>query len=85
VRPRGFIIEWVPRDKSRHLLNLVCGILAEYRQQLPLTIRQIFYRLVASINIARGPTNNFICNAMPAARGFSTARAVPTSSSWTSI
>jgi hypothetical protein len=46
VRPRGFITDWVPRDKSRRLVDLIDGVLAEYRQQLPLTIRQIFYRLV---------------------------------------
>lgn len=46
MRPRGFIDDWAPRDKSRHLLTLVSAILVQYAEQLPLTIRQIFYRLV---------------------------------------
>jgi hypothetical protein len=46
MRPRGFIDAWLPRDKSRHLLALVSAILVQYAEQLPLTIRQIFYRLV---------------------------------------
>jgi hypothetical protein len=45
MRPRGFIEAWVPRDKSQRLLDCISAILAEYRQKLPLTIRQIFYRL----------------------------------------
>ena len=46
-RPRGFI-EWNPKAKTAALLAQVRGILAEYREFLPLTIRQIFYRLVGA-------------------------------------
>ncbi|GIV77439.1 MAG: hypothetical protein KatS3mg050_1833 [Litorilinea sp.] len=45
-RPRGFI-EWRPRGETWALLGAVNSILQEYREHLPLTLRQIFYRLVA--------------------------------------
>jgi hypothetical protein len=44
-RPRGFI-DWRPQRRTRPLLEAVQDVLAEYVLQLPLTIRQIFYRLV---------------------------------------
>jgi hypothetical protein len=44
-RPRGFI-DWRPQKRTRVLLDAVLEVLAEYAEQLPLTIRQIFYRLV---------------------------------------
>ena len=44
TRPRGFIDDWQPRQKSLMLLQQVDAIIAEYA--MPLTIRQIFYRLV---------------------------------------
>jgi len=34
--------------KTRRLLHQINGVLAEYAAQLPLTVRQIFYRLVAA-------------------------------------
>ncbi len=46
-RPRGFI-KWHPRRGTRELLDAVASILDEYRDHLPLTIRQVFYRLVAT-------------------------------------
>jgi hypothetical protein len=48
VRPRGFIDDWRPRTETRQLLDQVQGVLDEYRDQLPLTLRQIFYRLVGA-------------------------------------
>jgi hypothetical protein len=42
---RGFA-PWRPIAKSQALLKTVQGILLEYAAYLPLTIRQIFYRLV---------------------------------------
>jgi hypothetical protein len=45
-RPRGFI-DWRPSAKSLALLDQVEAVLATYVEQLPLTLRQIFYRLVA--------------------------------------
>jgi hypothetical protein len=46
TRPRGFI-DWRPSTKSETLLDQVAAVLATYAEQLPLTLRQIFYRLVA--------------------------------------
>jgi hypothetical protein len=46
VRPRGFAANWKPQPHTRALLDIVVGVLTEYAEQLPLTIRQIFYRLV---------------------------------------
>jgi len=46
TRPRGFIA-WKPRQDTLALIQAVKGVLTEYQAVLPLTIRQIFYRLVA--------------------------------------
>jgi hypothetical protein len=47
TRVRGFA-EWNPRQETVELLDAVQGILREYRAQLPMTNRQIFYRLVGA-------------------------------------
>jgi hypothetical protein len=47
TRVRGFAA-WQPHAKSRTLLDAVNAILAEYAAYLPLTNRQLFYRLVAA-------------------------------------
>ena len=47
TRPRGFA-EWNPRPDTLTLVQLINGILAEYAEYLPLTCRQIFYRLVGT-------------------------------------
>ena len=39
---------WRPRAKSLALLDQVNAVLREYIEHLPLTIRQIFYRLVGA-------------------------------------
>lgn len=44
-RPRGFA-DWRPRAESADLIAEVRQVLDEYRDHLPLTLRQIFYRLV---------------------------------------
>lgn len=44
-RPRGFLDSYIPRSNA-DLLEQVQLVLEEYREQLPLTCRQIFYRLV---------------------------------------
>jgi hypothetical protein len=49
-RPRGFIAGYQPRGSNVELLAAVQGVLDEYRDQLPLTCRQIFYRLVGKLN-----------------------------------
>jgi hypothetical protein len=46
ARLRGFI-DWRPSAKSESLLGQVAAVLRTYAEQLPLTLRQIFYRLVA--------------------------------------
>jgi hypothetical protein len=46
-RPRGYA-DWRPQEKTRRLLEQVDEVLDEYAGQLPLTIRQIFYRLVGA-------------------------------------
>lgn len=47
TRVRGFA-EWTPSLKSRELLDQVLAVLALYAAYLPLTLRQIFYRLVGA-------------------------------------
>jgi hypothetical protein len=47
LRPRGFV-PWQPRPETQALLDQVRAVLAEYRAYLPLTCRQIFYRLVGA-------------------------------------
>lgn len=44
---------WTPRDKTRALLEHVDHVLDEYAPFLPLTLRQIFYRLVALMFIVK--------------------------------
>jgi hypothetical protein len=45
ARVRGFA-PWTPREGPAELIGQVQGILEVYREHLPLTARQIFYRLV---------------------------------------
>ena len=47
TRPRGFA-PWAPRPASLALVRDVQAVLEEYRAHLPLTLRQVFYRLVAT-------------------------------------
>ena len=46
-RVRGFA-PWSPQGTTLQLLDQVRGVLGEYEDYLPLTIRQIFYRLVGA-------------------------------------
>jgi hypothetical protein len=46
-RPRGFI-NWKPRAKQRDLVEKVKAILHQYQEHGSMTVRQIFYRLVAT-------------------------------------
>ena len=45
TRVRG-LAPWRPSAKTRVLLQQVAEVLVEYRDHLPLTNRQVFYRLV---------------------------------------
>jgi hypothetical protein len=47
TRPKGYA-DWRPRAKTRDLLDQVEDVLAEYEDHLPLTVRQIYYRLIAT-------------------------------------
>ena len=53
TRPRGFVASWHPQAKTRALLDTINAVLVEYREHLPLTIRQIFYRMVANHGYAK--------------------------------
>lgn len=44
-RPKG-LAAWRPQTETQKVMNQVTEILAQYREHWPLTIRQIFYRLV---------------------------------------
>src|SRR5437773_11480709 len=46
ARARGFIEAWRPRAETWELLCRIKQVLAKYVEQLPLTLRQIFYILV---------------------------------------
>jgi hypothetical protein len=51
-RPRGFA-DWRPHQKTRDLLAQIQQVLETYRDQLPVTGRQVFYRLVAKFGYAK--------------------------------
>ena len=44
-RPKGYA-DWSPAPETQAVVRAVNEVLAEYRDHLPLTVRQIFYRLV---------------------------------------
>lgn len=46
-RPKGYA-GWKPRDETLQLIANIESILIEYKDNLPLTVRQIFYRLVGA-------------------------------------
>lgn len=46
-RPKGYA-NWEPREDTLALIDNVQNVLDEYRDHLPLTVRQIFYRLVGA-------------------------------------
>src|SRR5215831_21247535 len=47
TRPRAFAL-WSPRQDTLELIARVNAVLGEYQDHLPLTLRQIFYRLVGA-------------------------------------
>ena len=47
TRPRGFA-PWTPRPETLSLLAAIRTVLDDYRDHLPLTCRQVFYRLVGA-------------------------------------
>jgi hypothetical protein len=51
MTPRALgLADWAPRRASLQLLDQVHQVPAEYAAHLPLTIRQIFYRLVGAFS-----------------------------------
>lgn len=53
TRPRGYITDYNPRPATLELLELVRQVLDEFSEHLPLSCRQIFYRLVAMLVIEK--------------------------------
>lgn len=47
TRPRGFA-PWSPKPETVRLVEQIQDILAEYSEHLPMTARQVFYRLVGA-------------------------------------
>lgn len=45
ARPKGYA-DWKPKAETVELIEAVENVLREYQEHLPLTVRQIFYRLV---------------------------------------
>jgi hypothetical protein len=52
TRVRGFA-PWRPHDETLRLLELVRAVLVEYAEYLPLTLRQVFYRLLGAHGYAK--------------------------------
>lgn len=51
-RPRGYA-RWDPKPDTLRLVGQVGEVLDEYREHLPLTVRQVFYRLVGAFGYAK--------------------------------
>lgn len=67
-RPRGFI-EWGPHAATRALVDQVTDVLREYADYLPLTLRQVFYRLVSMHGFAKTEGDyRRLCEVMTRAR-----------------
>ncbi|MFK0294808.1 hypothetical protein ACIQU6_30650 [Streptomyces sp. NPDC090442] len=47
TRPRGFA-PWKPRPNAQRLVDQIRAVLDEYHEYLPLTARQVYYRLVGA-------------------------------------
>jgi hypothetical protein len=51
---RGDLEDWKPHRKTKVMLGQVHAIFDEYREHLPLTCRQIYYRMVAEYGHPKG-------------------------------
>ena len=68
TRAKGYA-DWRPQDKTLALVGNVRDILEEYRAHLPLTIRQVFYRLVGVYGYPKDENAyERLCNALNRAR-----------------
>jgi len=50
-RPKGYDLDYSPHGKTRAILDQVGEIIEEYEDHLPLSVRQIFYRLVRPLPV----------------------------------
>ena len=67
-RPRGYAA-WNPQSGTRLLLDAISGVLDEYRNNLPLTLRQVFYRLVGTDQLSKTERDySRLCETMNRAR-----------------
>jgi hypothetical protein len=74
-RPRGYIDDYRPQARTLDLLDQVRAVLVEYERYLPLTNRQIFYRLVGRYDFPKAETAyERLCNHINNARR---ARIIP--------
>jgi hypothetical protein len=77
-RPKGYITGWSPQPQTTALLEQVQEVLAEYRSFLPMTARQIFYRLVGQYDYDKTElAYSRLCEALVKARR---AQVIPFSS-----
>jgi hypothetical protein len=53
TRARGYTLDWNPTVDTQNTLFAINQVLAEYRAYLPMTARQIFYRLIGQNVIAK--------------------------------
>ncbi len=67
-RPKGYA-PWAPQPDSRMLVDQVRHVLSEARDYLPMTARQVFYRLVAAYGYPKDErAYERLCNALGRAR-----------------
>jgi hypothetical protein len=52
--PLGYLHDWKPHRKSQVMLGQVQHILTEYADHLPLTCRQIYYRMIGEFQHPKG-------------------------------
>jgi len=68
TRAKGYA-DWRPQEKTSALVGAVRAILEEYQAHLPLTIRQVFYRLVGVYGYPKDENAyERLCNALNRAR-----------------
>jgi hypothetical protein len=68
-RPRGFVYDWRPQAKTLALLDQVDAVLDEYAAYLPMTCRQVFYRLVGAHGYVKTEAAyESLCNTLVMAR-----------------
>jgi hypothetical protein len=51
---RGYLDDWKPLDATKIMPGRVKQIIEEYADQLPLTVRQIYYRMIAQWHYPKG-------------------------------